>query len=400
MSSYEGHEGIKEDQYGVRASVAVGSGETKRQKVKRFKRGTPLKTITDWQDRTRVALRDDQLPVSKDRLVVDAQRYLEHMKAPGPDGQVPAGYGALCCEINAWLPDLGEIPRHKITREMILDIRLGWRTTARGGPGTTARITKPISPKTCNHRVRALRALYHFIDGPKATTPCDEVEKLTEPPADPKFVPVATVRRVATKITNPKTRARYMVLTASGQRPAQLKRATPTDVDLTRGVWLVRPAKGGNPIPVVLTKDLRVAFAALTAADAWGDFDGSDYAKDLYAAGWPRGIRPYNAKHTVAITLAEAGADWEDIKDHFGHKDIKSTRIYAGHILARTRKIATQLEGRLGWKPATGSRGLVAGTGSRQSRDGSRLVKNRRNLTQANNDPVTSGSVKKSSKSA
>ena len=73
MSIYDGHPGIKEDQYGIRANVKVGS----RQKGKRFKRGTPIKTITDWQDRTRVALRDGAVPLPKDRLAVDAARYLD-----------------------------------------------------------------------------------------------------------------------------------------------------------------------------------------------------------------------------------------------------------------------------------------------------------------------------------
>lgn len=387
MSAYDGHRGITEDQYGVRAYVAVGTKPNKRQATQRFKRGTPLKQILDWQNRTRIALSDGQAPVSKDRLIVDAARYLEHAKMPGPDGKVPAGYAALCCEINAWLPDLGEIPRHQITRETILDIRLRWRTTPRGGKGTTARVTQPIGPKTCNHRIRALRALYHFIDGPRAATPCDDIPKLEEPAADPKFVPVATVRRVARKLTDPKTLARYMVLTASGQRPAQLKRATPEDVDLKRGVWLVRPAKGGTPIPVILTRDLRVAFAALDAAQAWGDFDGSDYAKDLYAAGWPTSIRPYNAKHTVAITLGEAGVGWEEMKDWFGHKDVKSTRIYAGHILAKTRATAKHLEGRIGWTSSL--------TGSLQRPDGSRLVKTRPNLSQAENRPTAKVSGQK-----
>jgi hypothetical protein len=36
---------------------------------------------------------------------------------------------------------------------------------------------------------------------------------------------------------------------AAGQRPAQLKRARPDDVDLRRRVWLVRPAKGGSRYP-------------------------------------------------------------------------------------------------------------------------------------------------------
>ena len=140
-----------------------------------------------------------------------------------------------------------------------------------------------------------------------------------------------------------------MVLASTGQRPAQLKRTEPGDVSLQRRLWLVRPAKGGNAIPVVLTDDMVAAWKVFKAAKAWGDFDGSDYAKELYAAGWPKDVRPYNTKHTVAITLGESGAEWEDIKDFFGHTDVKSTRIYTGLIAARGRRVSGRLAGRLGW---------------------------------------------------
>jgi integrase len=350
MSIYDGHEGIREDRYGIRAYVKVG----KRQKEKRFKRGTELKPITDWLLITRAALTAGTVATPKDRLIADAKRYLAHMKPL----LVPSGYASLVCEINAWLPDLGDMPRHKITRAMILDIRQRWLTEPRGGKGATGRQAKPIAPKTCNHRVRALCGLYHYIDGSRAETPCDDIPKLKEPDPDPKFVSAAKVRDVAGKIADAKTRARFMVLASTGQRPAQLKRAQPGDVDLRRHVWMVRPAKGGQPIPVILTDDMTVAFKAFKATNAWGDFDGSDFARQLRAAGWPDTVRPYNLKHTVAIALGESGAEWEDIKDWFGHKDVKSTRIYTGHILARTKATAKRLSGRIGWKlpAATASR--------------------------------------------
>ena len=41
--------------------------------------------------------------------------------------------------------------------------------------------------------------------------------------------------------------------------------------------------------PVVLTDDMVSAWRVFIAADAWGDYDGSDYAKAVYAAGWPKG---------------------------------------------------------------------------------------------------------------
>lgn len=376
-TAYDGYEGIKEDQYGVRAYVKVG----KTQKSKRFPRGTPVKTITDWQDRTRVALRDGHVPVAKDLLRNDAERYLTHMKAT----LAPATYASRVCEINAWLPALGHLRRQEITREHILDVRHGWLTDP----------DEPRAPKTCNHRTRALAHLYRYLDGKRAPTPVDDLKKLAEPDPAPQFIDAEMITRVLQRITNPKTRGRFMVLVSTGQRPAQLQRAKPEDVDLVRGFWYVRAAKGGNPIPVVLNSDMIAAWEVFIAADAWTTWsprkralvhgwDSSQYAKDLYAAGWPKHIRPYNAKHTVAMTLASAGAEWEDIKDWLGHKQLKSTRIYSGPVvLERLRGISETLSGRLGWGQLgakTGSQ-LGAKTGSLEGRDGSRLVKNRRNLS-------------------
>lgn len=326
--------GIRRDRYGYRAYVKVGA----EQREKRFPFDTPAKTMQAWRDETRVALRAGAATrAPRDTLRADAKRYLEHMKPR------LLSYKSRVCEIEAWLPHLGDLPRHKITRDMILDVRHRWLSDP----------DDPRSPKTCNHRVRALRHLYRYLDGSAAPTPCDDIPKLAEPRAEPKVVAVHTVKRVVARLEDPKTRARFMVLVSTGQRPSQLKRALPGDVDLRRRLWLVRPAKGGNPIPVRLTDDMVEAFRAFAKAHAWGAFDGSDYAKQLYAAGWPRDVRPYNAKHTVAIALAEAGAEWEDIRDYFGHTDVKTTRIYTGLVLKRLSETSDKLKGRIGWKDAS-----------------------------------------------
>jgi len=93
----------------------------------------------------------------------------------------------------------------------------------------------------------------------------------------------------------------------------------------------------------------------------------------------------------VAITFAESGADFSDMRDWFGHQDEKSTRIYTGHILSRSTQMAERLEGRFGWTAdSVQAASPKATTGSLARPDGTRLVKNRRNLSQAENDQATS----------
>jgi integrase len=320
--------GIRRDRYGFRAYVKVGA----LQREKRFPPETSLKTMQAWRDECRVALRALPVRTTRGTLAADVAVYLalETVKTL-------VSVKSLRCELMAWVDRYGDWPRTRLTRDQVLESREAW-------------LTEGKAPKTINHRVRALRGLYHRLDGSKASTPCDDVKKLEEPDPAPHFVSAKILRRVAQNLPDAKTRARFMVLASTGQRPAQLRRAQKGDVSLVRRVWFVRPAKGGQPIPVALTTDMLIAFKAFIAADAWGSFDGSDYAKRLYAAGWPKDVRPYNLKHTLGITLAEANAEWEDIKDWFGHTDVKTTRIYTGLVASRLKRTGRLLDKRIGWQ--------------------------------------------------
>lgn len=333
--------GIYRAKYGIRVIVKVNGIRREHH----IKYGTPrlFQQAAAWQDECRVALR--KLPRRAGgrcgTFGADVKAYLAQLKPT----IALATYRSRVCELDAYLAVFRNDPRGAITRERLLALRTIWLTDGR------AKRTgqKGVAVKTVRNREATLRHLYHWLDGRKAPTPVDDLPALPKTPAHPQFVSVSVIRKVAAAITEPKTRARFMVLTSTGQRPAQLKRAAPCDVDLQRGIWSVRPAKGGHPIPVTLTEDMVAAFEELQRAEAFGPFDGSDYARALYTAGWPRDVRPYNAKHTVAITLAEAGAEWEDIKDFFGHTDVKTTRIYTGMIAARTRAASEKLAGRIGW---------------------------------------------------
>lgn len=333
--------GVYRGPYGLRVIAKVHGI----QREHHIKYGTPelYKKAAAWQDECRVALRKLSRPASGRRgtFGADVKSYLAQVKPT----IALATYESRVCELDAYLAVFRNEPRSAITRERLLELRTDWMTKGRA----KQRDSKGASAKTVRNREGTLRHLYRRLDGKKAPTPLDDLPSLPKTPANPQFVSVAVIRRVAKAIVDPKTRARFMVLTSTGQRPAQLKRAAPAHVDLRRRLWFVTRAKGGNPIPMNLTIDMVIAFKALKRAKAFGKFDGSDYAKELYAAGWPKHIRPYNAKHTVAIALGNAGAEWEDIKDFFGHTDVKTTRIYTGLIAARTRATSLKLAGRIGW---------------------------------------------------
>jgi integrase len=157
-----------------------------------------------------------------------------------------------------------------------------------------------------------------------------------------------------------------MVIASTGVRPAELKRAEPCDVDLDRRVWLVRTAKGGTPRAFWLNDEMKQAIEAFIAADAWGNFDGSDYAKALYAAGWPKDVRPYQARHSVALELGERGIDLGDVQGWLGHKHVTTTRKhYAPVLSSRLKQASERLSGRFsGWQPAEEGTADPAATGA------------------------------------
>ena len=214
-------------------------------------------------------------------------------------------------------------------------------------------LASQYAPKTINNRVQTLRHLFHVLDGRRAPTPADEVAALMVPPTPKVNLPAAVFRTVATNLQDPKTRARFMVIASTGVRPAEVKRAEPADVDLERRLWFVRTAKGGEPRAIWLNDDMFAAWAAFMAAEAWGVFDSSDYAKALYAAGWPRHVRPYNARHALGIELGERGTDLGDIQGWLGHKHIQTTRKHYVPVLSsRLKQASERLAGRFGgWQP-------------------------------------------------
>jgi integrase len=68
----------------------------------------------------------------------------------------------------------------------------------------------------------------------------------------------------------------------------------------------------------------------------------------VHAAGWPQGLRPYNARHAVMIDALKAGVDLGDVQGLAGHTSPLTTRRFYGPlIVGRQREVSQKLEGRL-----------------------------------------------------
>jgi site-specific recombinase XerD len=323
-------EGISQDRYSLTARVQVGD----RRVEQAFPQDTPIKEIQRWREEKRVELQKDQPLVARGTLAADVPAYLERVK------KRPASWKSKRSELAAWASVLGHKPRHRIGPADIDQAIALWRD-------------QKVALKTILNRCRTLHHLYVTLaNDKKARTPLDNVDVPRPPKRRPVYVEPQTIIRVEKKLRagDPKMHARFMVLASTGIRPSQLGRLTRANVNLTSRVVLIESAKGGEPIAQVLTGDMLAAWQAFIAADAWGAFDATKFARLVRAAGWPSGVRVYNAKHSVGIALAEAGAENEDIRAWFGHTDAATTRIYTGVPLSRMRRLSEKLEGRFGWE--------------------------------------------------
>jgi site-specific recombinase XerD len=330
--------GIYRDMYGLSATVKVGTGDHAFQREKRFTFDTPFKDIRAWQGAMRSELRllqDRPVNSSRGTLDADARCYLAQVKHL-------ASYKSRVCEVDAWTAEYGRLRRSQITAEHVRKARAAW-------------LAKDYRPKTVNNRVQTLQHLYRTLDGPRAPTPADDVKPLPVPPSQKVLVPAKVFRTVAANLTDPRTKARFMVIASTGVRPSEVKRTQPGDVDMDRRAWIVRTAKGGEPRALWLNDDMKAAWEAFIAADAWGHFDASDYAKALYAAGWPKDVRPYQARHSMALELGERGVDIGDIQGVLGHRQVATTRKhYAPVLVSRLKQASQTMAGRFsGWQPQT-----------------------------------------------
>lgn len=247
--------------------------------------------------------------------------------------------------LNAWCLLYGDLQRHRLTEQHVLDARDIWKVEG-------------LAPKTIQHRCDTLRNLFHRMDGRKAPTPCDEIPALKGPKTIIERVSDALILSVDATLqarerdpelqfSGAKTRARFRVFVSTGKRPCEIMRAKPADVNLQARVWVPRDAKGGFCPGVYLNDDQLEAWKLFIAADAWGPYNHGNFGRVIRNAGWPAEVRPYQARHTMWITARERGVPLEDVADGAGHKDSRLTkRVYTGILNGPLQVMSETMDGR------------------------------------------------------
>ena len=355
--------GIFEDTFGISVIYSQGGKPIET----RFPRGASLDRLIRWRAR-QIAQRPEVQPSPSDSLTRDCVRYLRRFKGR-------PSYASEKSHLRAWIALFGRLPRRTLTREQIELTIARWRQAG-------------YSANTIRHRCRALEAVYRALDAADAPTPLDAVTLPKVPRPRPVSVSDETIRQVAAhlriqeqdgigRLRTMKTRARFLVLATHAQRPTEMQRAQPVDVDLERGLWAVRGAKGGYSTIVPLNAEQRAAWKLFVAAEAWGSYDTRSFARTLRTAGWPTGIRPYNLRHSTGFALSARGIDLGDIQALMGHVSPETTRIYVPGLKERLESAVQKLDGRIGVDaflprptlPRTPRRTAKAHEKARQSRE-------------------------------
>lgn len=350
-----------------------------RQPPKRFAPHTSLAHLTAWMEARRDQLRDE-LRAFGAMTPSDRRRAVGTLEGDAPEflRQI-AGRSCVKADtshLRAWFEvvvdgvRLGAMPRSAIVTKHANEAIAQWQTAPsthairrvrvtsytrtrevqgydRAAPATSGRV---VSALTIRHRCRLLADLYHTLDGKSAPTPIDEAKVPKRGKTPPQTLPadvVATVLANLAKLDKP-TFGRFAVAATTGQRPCQIGRARPEDVLLPMRIWLVRDAKGEPGHTVTLDDPQVAAWEAFIAANAWsheaGGFDTSRYGKLIHAAGWPKTIRPYAARHSIAVDAIRRGVNLGDVQAMLGHADPTTTRIYAPFVVDRQRVVSTTMK--------------------------------------------------------
>ncbi len=211
------------------------------------------------------------------------------------------------------------------------------------------------SNRSLNLVVQALRAYFRFegLD--------DEAERL-KPPKVPRSLPKALTREEVKRLLSviPPTRKRdrliVLLLYGAGLRVSELCNLKKDDVDLDRGLIVVRGGgKGAKdrvvPIPKYLADEIRAYLESRSDESEYLLVEDRRRRKDklstrnvwylLKRYGQKAGVEvtPHKLRHSFAThLLEEGGVDIRAIQELLGHSNLSTTQIYTKVTVEHLRK--------------------------------------------------------------
>ncbi len=297
--------GIYRDQKGCSAVVAIGSGDGRRQREKRYPKGTDLDVMRRWQAETRLTLLTSAAArrPSKDTLAADVHAYTPSIRSR-------ACAEARGYELDAWVTVFGHRKRSDLTVPLLQGQLEKWRAAG-------------LAASTLNHRISSLAAVYKAHgDAPP------ELRRYREPDPKPRAMTYQDVEDILSAMPPGASRAVFRVMAYTGLPPVRLKRLSRRDVNLdARTVFLEGRQKGEGTAPktMPLTAKGVQAFKAFLAVKMTVPASSTmtvTFRRGVAAANVERAkrkaapippCRPYDLRHTFGTWAYAQTKDLEAV---------------------------------------------------------------------------------------
>jgi integrase len=284
-----------------------------------FPLDTPKTVMRDW----RAAQKARALPTRAGSFAADVAVYLKTVQ------HMPT-FTERRKHLEEWLAVLGrDRSRATITTTEVDTALSAWLTQPRSDTDT-----RPLAPVSVRHRRTALLHLYRTLDGRSARNPVAESRRPPDPAPEPRAVPLDRIRAVLAAMQPSASRARIMVLLATGLPHASLMAIKPEHVDTERRVVRVparRKGKGAASRLLPLSDAALAAFRELATWDAWGKFSQSALHMAVRRACKRVGVphfRVYDLRHTAGTLIYQQTGDLATTARLLGHSTTKITERY------------------------------------------------------------------------
>lgn len=335
-------EGVYQDRGGYECVVAVGSGKTRRQKAKRFERGTGIKAMTAWQDTTRGLLRKKRPKATTGTLAADVRDYLKGKTSM-------ASFEARRADAEAWLPTFGERDRLSISKNDLEQQMNAWHEAG-------------VAGSTINHRKTALSAVYQEFNDEDDPNPAKGLKRYPEADVQPRAIAPEIIREIIDAMPASKSRAMLKVMAATGHPPERQRKLVPLHVQLEqRRVFLVARKKGKGTAGrwYALTADGVTAYQEFVDRQAWGGVTKESlytcFMRGVQAANRARAktdkpllppLRPYDLRHSFGtMAYAKSGGDFRAVAELLDCTVETALRYTLGAVPVRMQAVIDALDG-------------------------------------------------------
>ncbi len=336
-------EGIYKDKGGYECVVTVGSGKTRRSKAKRFNRGTGMREMTDWQDRTLGLLRKKAPKATTGTLAQWTRDYLKGKTS------MPS-FEARRADAEAWHPAFGERAPASLTKNELQQQMNTWHEAG-------------VAGSTLNHRKTALRAvLAEFLDE-DAPNPTKGLTRYPEADVVPRALSPEVISEIIDAMPPSKSRAMLKVMAATGHPPERQRKLVPLHVQLEqRRVFLVsrKKGKGTSGRWYALTTEGVKAYREFVDLHAWGGVTKEAlytcFLRGVAAANRARAkknlpllppARPYDLRHSFGtMAYAKSGGDFRAVAELLDCTVETALRYTMGAVPVRMQAVIDGLDGR------------------------------------------------------